>query len=280
MDNKNGGISPIRTIRTFVTTGGCADALHTVLNRAFAHPEADEQRAAGPLAGGLMQHGYQCGMIWGSTLAAGAEAFRRHGAGPLAQTKAILAARMLVEAFRLHNQGHADCYEITELNQASTTRQLVTYFLLKGGTVGCFRRAAEFAPSAFKAINAALATEDVEVPAMPVSCAAVLARKMGASDRHATMAAGLAGGIGLCGGACGALGAAIWLQGLSRLRDHGGKVEYKSAAALETVERFVRCADYEFECPRIVGRRFAGVADHASYLRDGGCAELLDVLAQ
>jgi len=25
-----------------------------------------------PLAGGIMQHGYQCGMIWGATLGAGA----------------------------------------------------------------------------------------------------------------------------------------------------------------------------------------------------------------
>ena len=37
---------------------------------------------------------------------------------------------------------------------------------------------------------------------------------MGESDIHAVMASGLAGGIGLCGGACGALGAAIWILGM------------------------------------------------------------------
>jgi hypothetical protein len=39
-----------------------------------------------------MQHGYQCGMIWGATLAAGAQAYRLLGPGPQAETAAIIAA--------------------------------------------------------------------------------------------------------------------------------------------------------------------------------------------
>ena len=38
---------------------------------------------------------------------------------------------------------------------------------------------------------------------------------MGVSEMHTVMAAGLAGGIGLSGGACGALGAAIWINGMN-----------------------------------------------------------------
>jgi hypothetical protein len=53
------------------------------------------------------------------------------------------------------------------------------------------------------------AARPVEAPAQPVSCAALLAHKMGLSDLQATMAAGFAGGIGLSGGACGALGVAM-----------------------------------------------------------------------
>lgn len=45
-----------------------------------------------PFAGGIMQRGYQCGMIWGAALAAGAEAHRLHGPGPQAETAAIMAA--------------------------------------------------------------------------------------------------------------------------------------------------------------------------------------------
>ena len=45
-----------------------------------------EEHAAAPLAGGIMQHGYQCGMIWGAALAAGAQAYRLYGAGAQAET--------------------------------------------------------------------------------------------------------------------------------------------------------------------------------------------------
>ncbi len=43
--------------------------------------------------------------------------------------------------------------------------------------------------------------------------------------------------------------------------------------------QFLGCTGYEFECARIAGRKFESVGDHAAYLRDGGCAKVLDVLA-
>jgi len=108
--------------------------------------------------------------------------------------------------------------------------------------------------------------------------AAMLARRMGASDRHAVMAAGLAGGIGLSGGACGALGAAIWIDAM-RVVEEGGKVPFKSPRALDAIGRFLKCTGYEFECSQIAGRKFESIADHAGHLRGGGCARVLDVLA-
>jgi hypothetical protein len=155
----------------------------------------------------------------------------------------------------------------------------IIYFLVKGGSIGCFRMAAAYAPEAFDAINGALSEEPVEAPSPPVSCAAVLAEKMGASEMHAVMAAGLAGGIGLCGGACGALGAAIWIIGMSIQEEEGGKVKFENPEATAAVDRFLQCTDYEFECSEIVGRKFESVEDHAGHLRDGGCAEILEVLA-
>jgi hypothetical protein len=137
--------------------------------------------------------------------------------------------------------------------------------------------AARYAPVALREIDAAM-SEPVEAPPAPTSCAAMLARRMGASEQHAVMAAGLAGGIGLSGGACGALGAAIWIEGMKVLEE-GGKVPYKSPRALDAVGRFLKCTGYEFECTQIAGRKFQSVADHAGYLRDGGCAKVLDVLA-
>ena len=237
----------------------------------------NEEHAVQPLAGGIVQHGYQCGMIWGSTLAAGAEAYRLFGAGPEAETRAILAARRLFDAFQTLNR-YTDCFDITNVDNHSSPLKMITVFLIKGQTIGCFRMAARYAPVAFREINAAMSEPTVEAPPAPASCAAMLARRMGASEQHAVMAAGLAGGIGLSGGACGALGAAIWIEGMKVLEE-GGKVPYKSPRALDAIGRFLKCTDYEFQCTQIAGRKFESVGDHPGYLRDGGCAKVLDVLA-
>ena len=82
--------------------------------------------------------------------------------------------------------------------------------------------AARYAPVAFSEINTALSEKHIEAPSPPVSCAAMLAQKMGVSDMHTVMAAGFAGGIGLSGGACGALGAAIWIIGMNCLEEGVG----------------------------------------------------------
>ena len=165
-----------------------------------------------------MQHGYQCGMIWGAVFAAGAQAYRLYGKGSQAESKAIAAAQRLVESFRQKNN-HINCLEITEIDRSSSTMDMIVYFLIKGGTIGCFKRAAKYAPDAYKEINKAFSEEEFEIPSPPVSCAAKLAKKIGESDEHVTMVSGMAGGIGLSGGGCGALGAAIWLLGLKKIKD-------------------------------------------------------------
>jgi hypothetical protein len=50
------------------------------------------------------------------------------------------------------------------------------------------------------------------------------------------------------------------------------------ARANHAVEQFIETAN-EFECAAIVGREFEGVRDHADYLADGGCLELIEILA-
>ncbi|MFH1766257.1 MAG: C-GCAxxG-C-C family protein [Gemmatimonadota bacterium] len=249
-----------------------------MLDRAFEHPLELEENATMPFAGGIMQHGYQCGMIWGATLAAGAEAYRRHGPGPKAEAAAINAAQRVVESFRTRHD-EINCFEITDLDKSSSTWQQINFFLIKGGTIGCFRMAAWYAPLAFDEINSALSEEVIEAPSPPVSCAAMLARKMGESDMHAVMASGFAGGIGLCGGACGALGAAIWILGMKIRKEKSGKIRFKDPRPQEVIGRFLKHTDFEFECSEIVGRKFKNVGDHADYLRGGGCSELIAVLA-
>ena len=48
---------------------------------------------------------------------------------------------------------------------------------------------------------------------------------------------------------------------------------------IDLIDRFIRSTDFEFECSKIVGRRFENVDDHAGYLREGGCSEIIEVLA-
>ena len=173
----------------------------------------------------------------------------------------------------------ADEQPITDLDKSSSNLQMILYFLVKGGSIGCFRMAARYSPVAFREINAALSEDRIEPPSPPVSCAAMLAQKMGVSEMQVVMAAGFAGGIGLSGGACGALGAAIWIIGMDSSRDGSSKLDFKNPRAIETIDRFLKCTDYKFECSEIVGRKFENVGDHAGYLCDGGCSKILEVLA-
>lgn len=229
------------------------------------------------LAGGILGNGYQCGMLWGAALAAGAQAYRRYGAGARAEITALRASQELAAAFQARAKD-INCAEITELEWKKSSGRQVVKFLARGGPIGCFRLAADYAQIAFDTISTALGDEQADMPAQPVSCTALLAQQMGASELHAVMAAGLAGGIGLSGGACGVLGAAIWLRGLDTL-EHGGKLSFDLGASSPELERFLTSANYEFECANIVGRKFADVADHANYVREGGCAKIIAAVA-
>jgi len=231
-----------------------------------------------PMAGGILQHGYQCGMIWGAVLAAGAQAMQRCGPGPETEIQTIETARELVALYRDQN-GETDCYRLTGIDHTSSALKMMVYFLVQGGTIGCLRKAFRYTPEAFDKIRTASSENKIEVPAPPISCAALLAKKKGASDLHQTMSAGLAGGIGLSGGACGALGTAIWLTMLDKTKAGSLKLEYKDPEVLKLIDRFVRQTTNEFVCARIIGRRFDNPAAHAAYLRNGGCAALIETLA-
>jgi hypothetical protein len=255
-----------------------------VVDGSFGHPMKIEEEASAPLAGGMMNHGFQCGMLWGASLAAGAEAYRRFGPGPQAEAAAIMATERLVETFRGRTKNEINCTEITEMNFQENMKLLpILKYFVKGGKIGpgaCFRLAAGYAPEALNAIDASLSEEQIEAPSPPVSCAAALARKMGVSEMHAVMASGFAGGIGLSGGACGVLGAAIWLAAMNGREERVSKLGYFDNPEYEAViDRFVECTDCEFECCEIVGRKFESIDDHAAYVREGGCSEIIEALA-
>lgn len=251
-----------------------------MIDRVYEHPMEVEEHGAMPLAGGILQQGYQCGMLWGASLGAGAQAHRLFGGGPRAESAAILVAGRLLESFVERNES-ANCLEITDTDWKIKTQALLNF--LKGGPIICLNMAGKYSPVAFGQIEAALAEEEFEAPEPPVSCAAEMARRMGASEMQATMAAGFAGGIGLSGGGCGALGAAVWIDGMRSLGETGFEkkayAEINDTGAHGVLERFQKATDFTFECEKIVGRKFESVADHAEYVKGGGCRELIEDLA-
>ena len=233
-----------------------------------------------PLAGGIANMGYQCGMLWGAALAAGAQAHRLYGSGEKAQTAAVLASQELVESFHGHSKNEINCLEISNLNmQGKTDGRAILKFFLKGGPIGCFRMSARYAPDVFQGINEVYAEVDFNVPSPPVSCAAMFAKKMGASELHTAMVAGFAGGIGLSGGGCGVLGAAIWLTGIMNKPVEMEGFSYSGTWVSDVIEQYLEAADYEFECAEVVGRKFENVEDHNEYLAEGGCSKLIDKFA-
>ena len=249
----------------------------SVVDDSYDHPLKPEEKAVGPLAGGILNHGYQCGMLWGASLAAGAEAHERLGAGPQAETAAVLTTQKLVDKFRGRTGDKINCIDIIGLDMQNSTG--ILKFFLKGGPVGCMRIIASYTPEVFDEIDSTLSEGDIEAFSPPVSCAAKVAKAMGASDEHAVMAAGFAGGIGLSGGACGALGAAIWLTALNSSEEWVMELGSVNPEGQEVIDRFVEASDYEFECCEIVGRKFENIGDHAAYLGAGGCSELIETLA-
>jgi hypothetical protein len=256
----------------------------SVVDDSFNHPLKAEEHATMYLAGGLLQNGYQCGMLWGAALASGAQAYWLFGKGPQAEVAAIMAAQRLVAAFRARTK-HIDCGDITNIDWKATTQrqrlmQVARYFA-KGGPLLCFGTTASYAQAAYGEIGSAYAHPRGDAPSAPVSCAAALARKLGRPDQQAVMAAGLAGGIGLSGGACGALGAAVWFLAMNRAPagDGTGPVTLTLPGSEALVERFLQSSGYEFECAKIAGRTFESAEAHANYVREGGCAAVLDALA-
>jgi len=259
----------------------------SVVDSSFDHPLNFEEGAVAPLAGGIMGNGYQCGMLWGAALAAGAQAYQLLGPGAQAEAEAVSCTQKLVESFLARNK-YINCSELTDLNlklmnsKEASKRSLAAQglkFIFKGGPIVCFSMSAYYARAAFNEINTGVGRNPVEAPASPVSCAALLAQKMGASDLHVVMAAGFAGGIGLSGGACGALGAALWIAGMKYSQEKGVKIGYENPIGMAVIEKYLESADYEFECSKIVGRKFENVTDHASYLHQGGCTKIIDALA-
>ena len=266
--------------KVFKELGTCSRTFFYLLNREFENHKETEERAADPLAGGIMQKGKQCGMLWGATLAVGTESYKRCKDRKEGIGLAIKATQHLVESFskRTHT---VNCRDITGCNLDSFYG--MTKFMLKTTLKGmdnstCFNLAEKWAPEAIEAAKKGLAHDLKKLPKQPISCASEVAKKMGATNEEMVTVAGFAGGLGLSGNACGALSAAIWMQSLAWSKENPGKSAYKNKNAKKTLKTFMAETHEEMNCQKICGEQFNTLEKHTNFIKNGGCKKLIDAL--
>ncbi len=264
------------TKRVFLKLGTCSRTFFYILNREFGHPLENEERAVDPLAGGIMQQGYQCGMLWGASLAVGAESFRKFGDRGTAIGMAIKATQHIMESF-INRAKSADCLDITSCDFSKKFSIAKLFFT--GKVWHCFKLAEKWAPEAIQSATEGLSLDQTDLPKQAISCASETARKMGASAEEQVMVAGFAGGLGLSGNGCGALSAAIWMNTLARIREQNYKASLSDPAAEKILKAFFEATGYEMECSKISGLRFKTIDEHTEFIKNGGCAKLFNVLA-
>ena len=265
-------MKPSDAKKVFIKKGTCSRTFCFLLNREYGHPMDDEEKAADPLAGGILQRGHQCGMLWGASLAAGAESFRRYKSSGRATASAIIATQSMESSFTNQTKT-VNCRDYTDCD--FTSKWSFAKYMISGRFLACFDLAEKWAPDAIRSANKGLGQDPSESTERSVSCASEVVKQMGGGDQEAAMVAGFAGGMGLNGNGCGALSAAIWMKQLAWQRNPSGE----KPDTAEMLDAFLAITGSEMLCRRISGRRFQSVREHTDYICNGGCAKVIETLA-
>ncbi len=267
--------------KVFWKKGTCSHALFYILNREFGYLKGEEEKATDPLSGGLMQQGKQCGMLWGTSMAVSAEAFRRCKGNGQTVSKSVKATQNLMESFSKTTKC-VNCREITNCNLTKTLGMAKLMFkTIMGGFVHskCFNIAKRWAPEAIEAATEGLSNEETNSTQKHVSCASELIKKMGGSEEEAAMVSGFAGGMGLSGNACGALGAAIWFKTIKDNKERTGKASLYGPKAKKALKKFFEETDSKILCSEICGKQFKSIDKHSEFIKNGGCERLLNIMS-
>lgn len=269
--------NPKDTKKVFRKLGACSHTLFHLLNRDLGNANEIKEYASDSLAGGIMAKGYQCGMLWGASLAVGAECFKRFENRNEAIGVAILATQQLMQSF-LKREESIDCKEITNCDFSS--KLSFAKYILTGRVFHCFNLAEKWVPEAIETAKQSLKQEALELPQICISCASEVAKKMGANDEEMIMVAGFAGGLGLSGNACGALSAAIWMNSIKWCKENQKKSSFNNPNANSTLQKFIETTKSEMLCEKISGQRFDTLEKHTEFIEKGGCRKLITVLVE
>ncbi|NND07753.1 MAG: C_GCAxxG_C_C family protein [Saprospiraceae bacterium] len=281
METSSPEISDVKSV--FLQCGTCAQTFGHLLNREFGNSNAASEQALDPLAGGVANYGYQCGMLWGSALAIGREAYRRYPNEKDALLAAVSATQHVVESF-MQRTKTLNCKAIIGHNLRSVFGLAI--YMAKTMRKGiknsqCFNLAEDWAPQAMKAAVIGLDQEGAGLAYTPTSCASEVVKKMGGSDEEALSVAGFAGGLGLSGEACGALGAALWFRTLTWCREHPGEKApmFNPPIPKKLIKVFLRETNSCMTCKEITACQFQSLEEHTAHVATGGCQKLLELLA-
>lgn len=269
----------------------CSEASFTTHNRCAGIEAPLEEQASHLLSGGLMHRGDACGLLSGAVLSAGLQAARRFEDNATRAAATLHAAVRLAEAFS-EASGAIDCWEIT--GQSLVRLGEKVRYVRDGKARQCGRLLMKWASRTDALIDTALT--EFEARGRTQNCAncAVQTFERIASEQElarsgTTYVAGLAGGVGLRGRSCAALTVGIFVltlrhysdrrrprrdsQLLGRLHELGLASFRRRPARL--LEHFQRQHGSDL-CSEIVGRLFTTPEDHASFIADGGCREVID----
>lgn len=254
----------------------CSSSMFDIMNNEFGNSEIMAERASQALAGGVALHGHQCGLLWGSILGVGVEATKRGKDSNHTIGLAIKTSQRLAYSFK-QKTNNINCKTIINTDLREVNK--MDGFFNETSATTCFKLAEDWAPEAIDISNRSLILEAEQLPTRCRSCATRVIREMGGTEQEALMVAGFAGGLGLSGNLCGALGAAIWYRSLEWLREHPNEETYPLHKAKEQLQKYLSFSDGEFLCPSLSGHRFRTIDQHCDFIAEGGCNKWIDLLA-
>ena len=272
----------------------CSEAAMTTQLRSFGVEESAYEQAIHAFSGGFLHSGRACGLLSGSALAAGVLA-RTRFSDQRARIHATLAATIGLARSHPALSGSVNCQTITE-TELTTWRGRLSY-LMRGKAAHCGRLHVEWTSRAHRLIEESF-RQAVDTPVSRCDNCAVAtlgkcASAVGIPAEDVSIVAGLAGGLGLLGNVCGALAAGVFALGATHYiarsnaprdsRARGAVAELSSAARKGPPGELHRSFCGRFgsdQCMKIVGRRFENVDDHARFIAEGGCATIVDFVAQ
>lgn len=261
--------------KVFLKLGTCSRTFAYILNREFNNPRELEEKAVNPLAGGIYQLGYQCGMLWGASLAIGTEAYRRCENTDQAIAVSIKATQDIMRSFA-KNEHTVNCREVTHCDFSN--KWSYAKYMLTGRFLHCFNMAKRWAPEAIDTAIKSLEDQKVNYSLKPRSCASELVKQMGGSEEEMVMVAGFAGGMGLSGNGCGALSAAIWMKAKEYHRTHDDENAFLNPE-FEKVVNVFKSMSPKATCIEITKERFTSIDAHTSFINKGGCSSLISILS-